>query len=345
MKIGIVTVYNTPNCGSFLQAYALQKALCKKGHEVCFLKNEINTKRKWYYRLPQTVKYLLKGDFVTVRELTEPYSIFRPLQREFLITSKADNLDLVIYGSDTVWNIADSYFLKHWKRFFGHGVSAKKISYAASAGSTTLDVFTKIPEIQEALSEFSGLGVRDVPTSEIVRALLPEYEDVTQVVDPTMLLACEDYEEISVACTEKDFILVYYFGNMPEALVNNIQAFAKAQNKKIVAFGNRPWADVELPFDPELMMGYYKHADYVVTNTFHGNIFSILFHKQFISFGKQKRKVEALLKEFGLSNRLLDETEDIEEILMQEIDHGEVKQKLKLKREASYQYLETFLNK
>ena len=343
MKIGIVTVYNTENCGSFLQAYALCRALEKQGHQVYFLKGLTSTENRYWYRLLQATKYVLKCDFLTARELTETYPVYHLLQKKFQITEELQDLDLIIYGSDTIWNIANGYFLKNWKHFFGHGVKTRKISYAASVGSTTLDAFVNVPEIKTCLSEFSGLGIRDIPTGEIVHAFLPEREDVVQVVDPTMLLACEDYEAISAECPERNFILVYYFGAMPEELTQKIRAFAKSQNKKIIAFGNRPWADITLPFDPRLMMGYYKYADYVVTNTFHGNIFSILFGKQFVSFGKKKRKVEALLNEFNLSNRLAEKADEMEEIFMQEIDHDAVQQKIKTKREASYQYLEEFL--
>lgn len=343
MKIGIVTVYNTENCGSFLQAYALCRALEQKGHQVYFFKGITSLQKKYWYRLLQATKYVLRRDFLTARELTETYPVYHLLQKKFTVIESLEDMDLVIYGSDTIWNLADGYFLKHWKHFFGYGVGAKKISYAASAGPTTLDMFEQISEIKETLSEFSGLSVRDVPTGKIVRALLPEHEGVTQVADPTMLLACEDYEEISVTCTEKDFILVYYFGNMPEALIKSIQMFAKEKNKKIVAFGKQPWADKMVPFDPRQMLGYYKYADYVITNTFHGNIFSILYQKQFLSFGKQKRKVVALLQEFGLADRLLDETEDIDSVFMESIDHNTVEQVLQEKRKISYQYLEKFL--
>lgn len=345
MKIGIVTVYNTENCGSFLQACALCRALEQKGHQVYFLEGITSTQKKYWYRLLKAMKYMLKFDFRKARELTAAYSVYRRLhQAVFMPTKTLDGMDLVIYGSDTIWNIEDEYFSKHWARFFGKNINAKKISYAASAGATPLEVFEKLPEIRTCLSEFSGLGVRDIPTGEIVKALLPNRKDVVQVLDPTMLLSPEEYEELSAMCAEKDFILVYYFGKMPEQLSQNIRAFAKERNKEIIAFGNRPWADVTLPYDPRLMLGYYKNADYVITNTFHGNIFSILFQKEFVSFGKQKRKVRALLEEFELSSRLLDETEEINIHFKQPIDYKTVEQKLQTKKEISYRYLDTFLD-
>ena len=78
---------------------------------------------------------------------------------------------------------------------------------------------------------------------------------------------------------------------------------------------------------------------------YYRNIFSILFHKQFVSFGKEKRKVEALLSEFDLSNRLVEKAEEIEKVFMQEIDGNAIEQKLKEKREVSYSYLEKYLDK
>ena len=189
MKIGIVTVYHTENCGSFLQAYAMQKALQKRGEEVYFLKGLVSTQKKYWYRLLQATKYVLKFNFRMARELTETYPIYRHLHRKFSVTETLDKMDLVIYGSDTIWNMEDGYFGKHWKRFFGH-------------------------------------SVRDIPTGEIVKALLPEREDIVQVVDPTMLLDWSDYEEISVKCPEKEFVLVYYFGKMPEQMIQKIRTFA-----------------------------------------------------------------------------------------------------------------------
>ena len=92
------------------------------------------------------------------------------------------------------------------------------------------------------------------------------------------------------------------------------------------------------------MIGYYKKADYIVTNTFHGNVFSIIFNKQFVSFGKNKKKVKYLLEEFGLSHRLIDETDSISAVLDTAIDYTRINKTLEEKRNASLQYLEEALS-
>ena len=87
------------------------------------------------------------------------------------------------------------------------------------------------------------------------------------------------------------------------------------------------------------MIAYYKAADYVITNTFHGNVFSILFNKKFISYGKEQKKVVDLLKEFGLSHRLLNNEDSITEILSAEINYDKINATLAEKRQQSLNFL------
>lgn len=335
MKIGIVTVYNSYNCGSFLQAYALKKTLEKEGHEAVFVKREVYKSNKFYSRAILAVKRFLKGDPKRARFILEEYFAFNKIQKAMPVTEDIKSLDMLVYGSDTIWNMEDPYFKEDWKRYWGVGVENKKITYAASVGTTDENVFYDDPVFEKQIKEFSAVAVRDEHTYKIAEKLLAGEKSPVLVTDPTMLVDISEYEAVAKPCSEKNFILMYYFGNMPKDLEQNIKAFAKEQGKKIIYFGK------DIPFEPGMMIGYYNAADYVITNTFHGNVFSIIYNKNFVSYGKEKKKVEILLNDFGLSQRLLDVSENPKDVLLSDIDYSKTNEILKEKRAESLEYLKT----
>lgn len=338
MKIGIVTVYNSYNCGSFLQAYALFRFLQGKSRDVFFVKRNVYKSNKFRARAKLALKFLLKGNPKRARFILTEYRRFRQIQKTLPIVASANDVDLAVYGSDTIWNMEDPYFAENWPRYWGRGVSAKKITYAASVGSTPAEVFYANPEFKRLAGEFAGVAVRDEHTREIASALLDGSKEPKVVVDPTMLIPVEEFDAVAKPCDEKDFILLYYFGAMPQKLRDALSAFAKANGKKIVSFGTT------IPFEPGLMLSYYKAADYVITNTFHGNIFSILYNKNFVSFGKEKSKVRLLLAEFGLADRLFDVADDDWPSAFEKgVDFGNANRVLLEKRRESASYLESFL--
>ncbi len=338
MKISIVTVYNSYNCGSFLQAYALYRTLKKKGKDVTFLKRKTYRKNKLYSRIIFAAKHFAKGKIKRAYFILVEYFMFHKIQKKLPKTNTLTGKDLVIYGSDTIWNMEDNYFKENWERYWGVGINEKKITYAASVGSTDAEVFYQNPVFKESINAFSGISVRDEHTFEIAETLLEDDKTPQMVVDPTMLVSRDEYDNMAEKCKEKDFILLYYFGKMTKMQTQNLQAFAKENKKKIIRFGK------DIPFHPSLMIAYYKKADYVITDTFHGNVFSIIFNKNFVSFGKEKKKVENLLKSFGLSDRLLDKEDNIAEIFSVKIDYNTVNEILEQKRKQSLDYLEQFLN-
>ena len=341
MKIGIVTVYNSYNCGSFLQAYALRKTLEQQGHKAVFVKRNVHKSNKFYSRAILSVKRFLKGDPKRATFILKEYFSFNKIQKIFPITEEINGLDMIVYGSDTIWNLEDDYFRECWKRYWGVGVENKKITYAASVGTTDEKVFYNDPVYEKYMKEFLAVSVRDEHTYKIAEKLLDPGKLPVLVTDPTMLVDVSEYEAIAKPCKEKNFILVYYFGDlgdMPKGLEEYIRAFAKEQGKKIIYFGK------DIPFEPGMMIGYYKAADYVITNTFHGNVFSIIYNKKFVSFGKEKKKVEILLRDFGLSERLLDVSENPADVLLKNIDYSKTNEILKKKRAESLEYLKTHTN-
>ena len=344
MKIGIITVYNSYNCGSFLQAYALYRALKAKKHDVYFVKNDfLKNTDKLYFKLLQAIKYILKRDAKKAYFLVKAYFIYKKCRSMLPVTDKMADMDLILYGSDTIWNIADPYFDKEWKRYWGYGVKQKKASYAASVASTNENDIVNRQELGKSLLEFAGIAVRDEYTYSIIRKILPENVDIARTVDPTMLLNCEDYSDIEMTCDEENFILIYLFSDSDKEAIERISDFAKKENKRVIAFGDSFPADKNIPFDPAYMISYYKKADYIITNTFHGNIFSIIFNKQFVSYGANKKKVVALLDEFSLADRCISKADDISETIKKYIDYNKINELIRKKREDSIEYLDNIL--
>lgn len=328
MKVGIVTMHHVYNCGSYLQAYALYRVLISMGYDVWFVKNKQNLKSRLAYRLLQTARFVCMGKAEIGLHLLKVYRNFHRAQRVFPVTANIRNMDTVVYGSDTIWNIEQDYFLRHWKRFFGQDYDGKKVGYAVSIGSADAESLCDQELLCNAVAAFDTVMVRDTVTRDFVKKCCGENVDVPCVLDPTMLLTKEDYRELAPTISMRQYILFYFFGTVPEAIKRQVQDFAVATNRKIVVFGQKQdWADVSVSNDPLLMLSYYMHADYVITNTFHGNVFSIIFNKQFISLGREKRKVCDLLSRFDLTHRLVEEDDCIAAHLNQSIDFTAVNQK------------------
>ncbi len=345
MKIGVVTVNESLNCGSYLQAYALQKTLVNVcDGEVVFLKNHRSSKNQLWYKMLQSLKFVCEGKASLAKHLLKVHTNFRKAKRAFKIIKAPKSIDAMVYGSDTIWNVNHPYFDKHWKRFWGVDYDGKKISYAASIDSTPVQKLLERKEIISAVLDFSAISVRDDNTENFVRQVLPSEQKIYRVIDPTMLLDADEYGKIAPEIEDKGYILFYYFGAIPENVKEQVRAFARKTGRKIVVFGSEGgYADKYISNDPFLMLSYYKNADYVITNTFHGNVFSLIFNKQFISFGGNKKKVKSLLSEFCQDSRLAEENDDLSNLFDTVVDFGYTNAKIKASREASVNYLKNTL--
>ena len=345
MKLGIVTVYQSYNCGSFLQAYALHRVLTKQGHTVSFLRNSWTVESRLWYRLLQAAKYISTRKPKRAKHLLKVYNNFRKARKTLSITPDFASMAAVIYGSDTIWNTDDTYFLKHRNRFFGADYDGVKIAYAASIGSTSAQELLSNPALCNAISSFRAIGVRDTATLEFVKACYGDHTTIESVIDPTMLLPRAEYEQLACPVPEKGYILFYHFGAIAENVKKQVRDFADKTGRKIVVIGeNVGWADAYVSYDPYLMLSYYQNADYIITNTFHGNVFSLIFNKQFISFGKNKAKVCSLLEQFGLSERLVDPETPFSSLFDQQIDHSVTNKTLETLRQHSLEFLKQQLS-
>jgi len=238
-----------------------------------------------------------------------------------------------------IWDVTGGLFRKHHSFFWGSQFHPTRvISYAASIGFSKKEDLEKVDFVRSSLEKMAAVSVRD----EASQALLQPYcdKDIHLVCDPTYLIGREDYDAIAKPTDLKKFIFLYHYGNLPTADREALQAIAKSENLKIVTFGrDNTWCDLNLPYDPLLFLSIYDKADYIITNTFHGTVFSTIYEKRFAVVKTDKQKVLNVLKMCGLSDKMTETAADYDSILHSEFDYEMTRQNIARERMNSLQYL------
>ncbi|MBQ9341877.1 MAG: polysaccharide pyruvyl transferase family protein [Lachnospiraceae bacterium] len=354
MKVGVVTFHRAYNYGAVLQTWALQKALKNIGVTPFVINYHIPSMDRLYDPIRKK-NPILRGLKTIKVYLTKPYHLRRrkvyraffaknyDMYGDFVSADDMKNLpfDAVITGSDQVFNtshtggVDPAFFLT-----FVHK-PVRKISYAASLGGDTFKAEEE-DKIAEALKTFDYLSVRERGAVFAVSAL--SGKDVSIVPDPTLLLSKEDYEELKEPCKLKGtrdghYILVYMMERNEELikLANKIShdtGLPIAQRSYEKIFDN----ETELLYEhgPDEFLSVIENADYVITNSFHGTVFSLIYEKPFLSMlhSETGLRVTDLLKEVGLTDHILYNTSEYKGIEQFNINNTEslAKRKSELKK-------------
>lgn len=338
MRIGLVTIYKCYNFGSFYQAYGLQQYLERLGHEVEFL--DLDTDYNKHYRLRKQFNRDIARDifsFKVINGYTTDWKLYH------IAKANTAKYDLIIIGSDELWNIHNSSFTP-LPEYYGINLPCEHvITYASCVGRARLNSFEKNPDLLEGIKGIQEVSVRDDSTETLVSALRPGQE-VPRVVDPSFLA---DWSLIEKPCKMKDYILVYtYDGDwgFSEENIKKTKEFAQKMSLPLVSVGFRnTWCDKWIAGSPRKFLGYLKNAAYVVTDTFHGTAMSIQYQKEFISLGKGKDKVESLLKDFNLYARLYANENDFESVFSKKTDYASANKIIQKRISESKAYLNRFI--
>ena len=306
MKIGILTVHDVDNFGSFLQAYGLMRTLESIGHEVFFLRGYSRKEaRGMFYRIrPHGREYLQLPAFL--------YRNFNGWKKHRLFLKDLEQLreleqydpqklDLVILGSDEIWNI-NTYLFKD-RIFYGEGMSPV-MAYAPSIGNATAQNLAAIPA--ELFLRMDPILVRDGRTQEFIHSLGVE---APRVCDPAILADTAIFRRsYRHRLMKSPYLLVYAYGHeIHEQMRNHILTFARSRGLKVISVGFKlDWCDGAIICSPLDFCAVMEKAEYVVTGTFHGSIFSILNHKQFVTIPYSPKSTD-LLVTLGLDNRIIDQ--------------------------------------
>ncbi len=374
-KIGIMTFHASYNCGSILQTMALQNVLNKKyniENEVINFSNENQRKLYSVFYKQLNAKNIIKNILCipgrkAIAKHYKEYSEYIPshikMSKNFYGTEKElhgieKDYDGFICGSDQVWNVNcddgdKAYYLSFVEK-------KPKIAYAPSLGAINIMETDKKDEYKEYLKDYVALSTREDNGSKWISELTGR--DVPVVLDPTLLINEDEWEkkiDFEPDAPKEDYIFYYAFGYNDE---NNykIDEIAQKLNLKVVIIDSKQWYIKRLyrfksfylskNTGPNAYLYFIKKSKYVVTASFHGSAFSIIFHKQFIYLKGAKHnpkddRSSGLLKKMHLEERLITVDKLNEKILRKEIDYKEVDKSKKKLQEKSYKYLEDALTK
>lgn len=358
MKIGIVTYHRSHNYGALLQAIATRLLLESLGHNAYY----IDYAPKAHLNMYSTFSFsmMLRKRRGALKYLWDCIKYYKYRKQRILIFKQfieryiepyvckcSDRFDLVIYGSDQIWR-KQKWLNDYDPFYFGkNGIEAKAhISYAASMGRMP-KTSSDNKRLKELLAYLDKISVREDELKVLVEKL---GYNATLCLDPTLLLPRNAWiQQFSSKWTPKE-PYVFFYDLFPNSFdLNQLYSFAKKKSLKLIilhAEAKKKDNDNELSYvGPDAFFNFIQHAEFVFSSSFHGVVFSIIFHKQFLAaFGNNSGRAYSLLEKVGLSERLLSPMSPISSKL-DTINFGEVEKKLDTLRMDSITYIKNVIEK
>ena len=260
-----------------------------------------------------------------------------------------NSLDLLIFGSDQIWN-------PNWFHPFYYAdyqqITTPRVAYAPSIGVTKI-MSEKVEKYEKALERFAKISVREESGVEVIQRITKQ--ECIKVVDPTLLLAASEWDEIfNTKSTDDDYVLLYLLNDNK----NHIQAAIEYAKKigiklKIIPYKNDTYlcnGEVIADAGPKEFLELIKNAHMVITDSFHGMIFSIIYRKQFYILTRfddkkqdsQNSRIYQIIDEYGLHDRL-QEYNACEILESRRIDYQKINRKINEQIEISLHYLREIL--
>ena len=372
-KIGIACGCRKLNYGSVLQSYALCNVINNLGYDCNFVWINGSFLKHYNIRFEKVAGVI----FNSIKHPTLIPKVIRSFNRVFLnkthysISSDSktkfeaftQKMDIRVYnrkelakkqfeyykfvcGSDQIWNsyeyyLDPMYFLRFTER-------NKRIAYAPSFGTNTVSYYNR-NTIKKYLRGFKRISVRESSGQHICRELVNR--NVPVVLDPTLLMDNEQWiNNLELKKDTQEYCFVYFLNKPCPSAVKAIDRMR--ENMRIVALPIKyeEFKDNEVvDAGPKEFLNYLYNAKYVLTDSFHGTIFSINFNKQFLTFDRQyasqttqSSRITDILERLGLKDRFI--TRDMDEIFHNTINYEIVNSKLNLLRKKSLNYLKKALD-
>lgn len=331
MRICILTQPLGANYGGILQAYALQRVLKDMGHDVTTLR--FSPQASWWVpsgakkivlTLRRFLSKYLKGNkrIVYCDPEAQTRYAFRELNRFInenikhlnvkppLTQDELPAFDAFVVGSDQVWRPVYSPCLPNFYLDFLSESSVKRIAYAASFGVDTWEADeSTTTRLQVLAHKFDAISVREESGIALCREHLGVQADL--MPDPTLLLSADDYLALCTAPQNEceDYIAAFFL-DQDESERSFVDHLSKQLKLPVRYIGNFDWV-TGVDSIESWILGISR-ARFVVTSSFHGTVFSLLFRKEFLSIINRERgasRFESLMKTVHLEDRLLDKTQ------------------------------------
>ena len=359
MKVDIITFHNTLNYGASLQCAALSRYMTSFGHDVeviNYLPDYVMNKKSVLkeFKKAHSLRGIIKGFAYlskagTIRSKDKKYTDF--LERNIRLTnpyhsyddilSDVPQADLYICGSDQIWNpslTGDSLDKAFFLNFVSEGKS--RVAYGASVGE--LDFEKHRDELKKLTAGFKSISVREKTVSEKLSSVIGR--NVNVVLDPTLLLNKDDYRSMELPCNVPSgkYLLLYNIQNS-DLTISTAKKIAAEKNLEIVDISANPFQKIKgttrmLNIGPGEFLTLYRNADYVITNSFHGTVFSIVYEKNFNSVLHTTRggRIRDLLSSLDLSDQIISESQND---IFSDVDYASVRNKLDILKENSLYFI------
>ena len=326
MKVGILTFHNAYNYGAVLQAYATQTFIKGLGHEaeiIDYHNKEIDSsydKARFHFStLPKRKFYLIPKYCLGRFYYWKKRKAYESFKKKHLIISKQrfnqyericfKSYNAILIGSDQLWNptLTNGFDSVYWGDFLMEPRN-KKIAWAVCMNSLRLNE-EQMEYVKSHLRFFSNISVREASLKQLLSTLSPKA--ITQLIDPVFLLDSKQWETLCQPVKKKNFIAVYALLNEEET-IHAAEEIASVLGKEVVIiehfshfFPNKKREEKLGPID---FLSLINAADCIITSSFHGTAFSLIFGKPFFCIepeGTNNIRIRSLLDTFKQSNRIL----------------------------------------
>lgn len=364
MKIGILTYHACYNYGACLQAYALQQAIKKKytecdiidyqskqlidiNHPFCkvpkhpkeFVKNI--TRLPYYKQLERRQK--LFEDFINKTQ-----KLGRRCSTNKEVEKVCSEYDCIVCGSDQTWNLDPSIRYETPLYYMNFPKVQRRITYATSFGSWVKNFPTREKELLPWIEQFDALSMRE---ESGVKMLQSKGLKCEWVLDPTLLLTQADYDQIAEErIIAEPYVLLFSWDGAKEAveITKKVSKLLGCKALYIVPPPRAMFCGLQRKLDvgPREFLSLVKYAKFIITNSFHGTVFSTIYRKPFISAikGEIDPRRLSLMQQFGLEDHLMSpETMNLNAIST--TDFLKVENRIALLRNRSLSYLYNSLEK
>lgn len=336
MKVGILTFHDAHNYGAVLQAYALKKYLIKLGYEAKIINYHHYTMPDGFPKSYNEKRWEKFNSFIKnlIDNEEKVYQTEEELEKL--------EIDFWICGSDQIWNPEITKGIN--KGFFlDFKTKGKKISYAVSMGIPELPKQYE-EEFKKCIEKLDYISVREEALKDYVKRFTDK--TVTRTIDPTLLLEKKEYEELTLENKYGKYVLINEL-TPDERLTQIAKRIALEKNLKIIELNDKKkenyFCEQISDASPQEYLTLIKNANAIITNSFHGTVFSIIFEKEFYTITRLNRnsRMENILDIVDMRDRLITEIEEVDHI--KEQDYNKAKENLKKEVDKSKRFLEEVL--
>lgn len=334
-KVNLLTIHWGRSYGAVMQTYAASKLLEKNGHNVTVV-NIIHPKEKRFYTKLRSFYYFFQDCQFSIFK----HRFFPKLTRKMygIVSAKLPSADYVVIGSDQVWN-KDITFPIDIAYFVDFADKIKKVSLASSFGKSEWNADKKYTEkVKQHLSDFKAISVREDTGNEILNNVFGLQSTV--LIDPT--LAYADFEDLVLNRKKKEQIFTFLFSNKQETK-DIVDAISKDLGLPIFKHSKLSFY---LNNGPRRWLTNICNSSYIITDSFHGLAFSIIFKKPFFVLCADEKKftrLKSLLDLLGLQDRYIQSEKDYLQrkgALFDAIDYNAVETKLHVEQERYNSFIQ-----